>query len=57
MARLRQETDPDRAGLDRKALERLDGHFAREVDEGRLPGFLVAVARGGRVAHVTTYGR
>ncbi|MBT2409524.1 beta-lactamase family protein [Streptomyces sp. ISL-12] len=57
MARLRQETDPDEAGLDRGALERLDAHFAREVDAGRLPGFLVAVARGGRVAHLTAYGR
>ncbi|MGW0816261.1 serine hydrolase domain-containing protein [Streptomyces viridiviolaceus] len=56
MARLRQEIDPDEAGLDGKALDRLDRHCAREVDEGRLPGFLVAVARGGRVAHLTTYG-
>ncbi|GAA4786697.1 serine hydrolase domain-containing protein [Streptomyces ziwulingensis] len=56
MARLRQETDPDEAGLDGKALDRLDRHFAHEVDEGRLPGFLVAVARGGRVAHLTAHG-
>ncbi|MFJ5773101.1 serine hydrolase domain-containing protein [Streptomyces sp. NPDC093094] len=56
MARLRQDTDPHEAGLDAKALGRLDRHFAHEVDEGRLPGFLVAVARGGRVAHLTTYG-
>jgi CubicO group peptidase (beta-lactamase class C family) len=56
MAQLRQEADPREAGLDPRALERLDRHFAREVDEGRLPGFLVAVARGGRVAHLTTYG-
>ncbi|MEU1056743.1 serine hydrolase domain-containing protein [Streptomyces sp. NPDC005876] len=57
MAGLRQEIDPDGAGLDGKALDGLDRHFAREVDEGRLPGFLVAVARGGRIAHLTTYGR
>ncbi|MEU7099500.1 serine hydrolase domain-containing protein [Streptomyces longwoodensis] len=56
MARLRQEVDPSEAGLDEKALDRLDRHLAREVDEGRLPGFLVAVARGGRVAHLTTHG-
>ncbi|GGS40990.1 serine hydrolase domain-containing protein [Streptomyces griseoviridis] len=56
MVRLRQETEPDEAGLDGEALDRLDRHFAREVDEGRLPGFLVAVARRGRVAHLTTYG-
>ncbi|MET7290551.1 serine hydrolase domain-containing protein [Streptomyces griseoloalbus] len=56
MAVLRQETGPEEAGLDAGALERLDRHFARLVDEGRLPGFLVAVARGGRVAHLTAYG-
>ncbi|PAZ12623.1 serine hydrolase [Streptomyces sp. SA15] len=57
MARLRQEADPGEAGLDPKALDRLDQHFAHYVDEGRLPGFLVAVSRGGRVAHLTTHGR
>ncbi|MEU0228101.1 serine hydrolase domain-containing protein [Streptomyces sp. NPDC006284] len=57
MAPLRQEVDAGEAGLDTGALDRLDGHFAREVDEGRLPGFLVALARGGRVAHLTVHGR
>ncbi|GGW34811.1 serine hydrolase domain-containing protein [Streptomyces griseoloalbus] len=56
MAVLRQEAGPEEVGLDAGALERLDRHFARRVDEGRLPGFLVAVARGGRVAHLTAYG-
>ncbi|MFE9772174.1 serine hydrolase domain-containing protein [Streptomyces sp. NPDC005931] len=57
MTVLRQETGPEEAGLDPGALERLDRHFARQVDEGRMPGFLVAVARGGHVAHLTAYGR
>ncbi|WP_425245585.1 serine hydrolase domain-containing protein [Streptomyces sp. NEAU-NA10] len=56
MALLRQEADPREVGLDAKALDRLDQHIAHHVDEGRLPGFLVAVARGGRVAHLTTHG-
>ncbi|WP_329415291.1 beta-lactamase family protein [Streptomyces sp. NBC_00704] len=56
MALLRQEADPSEAGLDGKALERLDRHLARYVGEGRLPGFLLAVSRGGRVAHLTTHG-
>ncbi|MFE1925337.1 serine hydrolase domain-containing protein [Streptomyces asoensis] len=56
MALLRQEVDPGEAGLDAKALDRLDQHVAHLVDEGRLPGFLVAVSRGGRVAHLTTHG-
>ncbi|MDX2548299.1 serine hydrolase domain-containing protein [Streptomyces sp. WI04-05B] len=57
MAQLRQEVEPSEAGLDAKALDRLDQHFAHVVDEGHLPGFLVSVARAGRVAHLTTYGR
>ncbi|MEU8650762.1 serine hydrolase domain-containing protein [Streptomyces sp. NPDC048737] len=56
MAQLRQQVDPSEVGLDGKALDRLDQHVAHYVDEGRLPGFLVAVARGGRVAHLTTRG-
>ncbi|OQR62593.1 serine hydrolase [Streptomyces maremycinicus] len=57
MALLRQEVDPSEVGLDAKALDRLDQRLADFVDEGRLPGFLVAVARGGRVAHLTAHGR
>ncbi|MFF1447969.1 serine hydrolase domain-containing protein [Streptomyces sp. NPDC058274] len=56
MGHLQQEVEPSEAGLDPKALARLDQHFADEVDEGRLPGFLVAVSRHGQVAHLTTYG-
>ncbi|MEW1994087.1 beta-lactamase family protein [Streptomyces coelicoflavus] len=56
MPPLRQEIDAGAAGLDTEALDRLDLHFTRQVDEGRLPGFLVAVARGGRVAHLTVHG-
>ncbi|MFF7449016.1 MULTISPECIES: serine hydrolase [unclassified Streptomyces] len=57
MARLREEVDPGEVGLDVKALDRLDQHFAHYVDEGRMPGFLVSVARGGRVAHLTAHGQ
>jgi len=56
MGHLRQEVEPSETGLDPKALTRLDEHFARLVDDGRLPGYLVALSRHGRVAHLTTYG-
>ncbi|AVH55335.1 MULTISPECIES: serine hydrolase domain-containing protein [Streptomyces] len=56
MGHLRQEVEPREAGLDPAALARLDQHFARLVDDGRLPGYLVSVSRHGRVAHLTTYG-
>ena len=56
MAVLRQEADPGEAGLDPDALGRLDRELARRVDGGEMPGFLVALARAGRVAHLTAYG-
>ncbi|MGX1564810.1 serine hydrolase domain-containing protein [Streptomyces sp. NPDC055506] len=56
MAQLRNEVDPAEAGLDPKVLDDMDRHFTRLVDEGRLPGFLVSVARAGHVAHLTTHG-
>jgi CubicO group peptidase (beta-lactamase class C family) len=56
MAQLRQDAGPGEAGLDAKALDRLDEYLVRFVDEGRLPGFLVSLARGGRVVHLTTHG-
>ncbi|MSW65454.1 MAG: serine hydrolase, partial [Actinobacteria bacterium] len=49
------ETDPADVGLDAGRLARLDARLARWVDDGQLPGFLVTVARGGRLAHVGTH--
>jgi CubicO group peptidase (beta-lactamase class C family) len=34
----------------------LDAHFARYVDDGRLPGWLLTVSRHGRLVHVSRYG-
>ncbi|MET8575391.1 serine hydrolase domain-containing protein [Streptomyces sp. NPDC005012] len=53
---LRQEIGPDEAGLDPARLEELDRVLARHVDTGGLPGYLLSVARAGRVAWLTTYG-
>jgi len=57
MTELTVEVDPREVGLDPDRLARIDRHFARYVDDGRLPGWLVAVSRAGRLAHVSTYGR
>ncbi|HEY4463549.1 MAG TPA: serine hydrolase domain-containing protein, partial [Streptosporangiaceae bacterium] len=43
-------------GLDPSRLERIDRHFARYVDDGRLPGWLITVNRHGRLAHVSCRG-
>ena len=50
------EVDPAAVGLDRQRLGRLDAHFAHYVDGGLLPGWLILVTRGGRIAHLATYG-
>jgi CubicO group peptidase (beta-lactamase class C family) len=46
------EVDPAQAGFDAQRLERIDRHFGRYVDDGRLPGWLAVVARDGQVVHV-----
>ena len=57
MATLKPEIDPADVGLDAERLERLDRHLRSYVDDGRMPGWLVAVARHGQLAHVGTYGQ
>ena len=56
MSGLKADVDPAEVGLDPARLERLDKHFARYVDDGRLPGWLIAVSRHGRIAHVSACG-
>ena len=48
--------DPKEVGLDATRLKNIDKHFNRYVDEGRLAGYAVAVARHGKVAHFGMYG-
>jgi CubicO group peptidase (beta-lactamase class C family) len=54
---LEVEVEAGRVGLDAGRLRRIDRHFARYVDDGRLPGWLVLVSRRGRIAHLATCGR
>lgn len=56
MAKLQLDAEPSDVGLDAERLNRIERHFAAIVDEGRLPGFLVLVSRGGRVPYLATYG-
>jgi CubicO group peptidase (beta-lactamase class C family) len=51
------EVDPAEVGMDAGRLRRIDEHFARYVDDGRLPGWLALVSRRGRIAHLSTYGQ
>jgi CubicO group peptidase (beta-lactamase class C family) len=52
-----EKVDPADLGFDAGRLARIDKHFARYVDEGLLPGWLVLVARDGKVVHLSTCGQ
>jgi CubicO group peptidase (beta-lactamase class C family) len=56
VSELKAEVDPAEVGLDAERLGRIDGTFARYVDDGRLAGYLVTVSRHGKLAHVSGYG-
>ena len=51
-----RDTDPRQLGFDPGRLAKIDTHFARYVDEGRLAGWQIVVTRRGEVAHASTYG-
>ena len=56
MSQSQFEIAPAGAGFDPQRLQRLDRHFARYVDDGRLAGWQVLIARGGKIAHSSTCG-
>src|SRR3954466_3878008 len=52
MANLKVDVDPAEAGFDADRLSRVDTHFDRYVEDGRLPGWLAVVSRHGGIVHV-----
>lgn len=56
MSNLPLDVDPTEVGFDPSRLGRITDHFAKFVDDGRLPGWHIAVSRGGKVAYNATYG-
>ena len=53
---LKVDTDPAEVGFDARRLDRIREHFARYVDDGRLPGWLTVVTRRGKVAYLARHG-
>jgi CubicO group peptidase (beta-lactamase class C family) len=49
-------SDPAEHGFDPDRLRRIDTHFQRYVDDGRLAGWQVAVSRHGHLVHHATAG-
>ena len=56
MAQLKVDAEPEEVGFDPGRLQRIDAHFRRYVDDGRLAGWTIAVTRRGRVAHLSHHG-
>src|SRR5215467_13496940 len=54
---LTPEIEPAEVGLDAGRLARIDKHFGKYVDDGRLPGWLLTVSRHGKLAYVASYGQ
>ena len=55
-APLNVEVEARAAGFDEARLERIDRHFGRYVEDGRLPGWLLLISRGGKVVRLSTHG-
>ena len=47
---------PGTAGMSAERLQRLDNHFHKLVDEGKIAGVVTWVARRGQVVHEDAYG-
>ncbi len=56
MTELKVEVEPGAVGFDAARLARIESHFARYVDDGRLPGWLILVSRGGKIVYLGSYG-
>ncbi|MFA5775917.1 MAG: serine hydrolase domain-containing protein, partial [Ilumatobacteraceae bacterium] len=57
MNELRVQIEPKQVGFSADRLKRVDEYFRNYIDDGRLPGYTIAIARGGHIAHVSTYGQ
>lgn len=51
-----QTTPPEAVGLSPERLARIDAAMQRHVDEGRVAGLAVAIARRGRLAYLRCFG-
>lgn len=56
MTTLSVASDPATLGFDSSRLSRLDRHFDRYVEDGRLAGWQLAVTRRGKIAHTAKSG-
>ena len=48
--------EPEKVGLSSERLQRIAQVFQQEIDQGRLPGAIVLIARKGEVAYFESFG-
>ncbi len=48
--------DAEELGFDADRLRRIDTHFDKYVTDGKIPGYLITVAREGEIAHIGAGG-
>lgn len=48
--------EPDKVGLSPERLQRIGEIFQQEIEEGKLPGAIVLIARKGEVAYFESFG-
>ncbi|MCW0215766.1 MAG: beta-lactamase family protein [Pseudonocardia sp.] len=56
MTSLKIEAEAAEVGMDAARLGRIDPHFQRYVDDGKLAGYSLAIARRGKIVHLGQYG-
>ncbi|MFM8268358.1 MAG: serine hydrolase domain-containing protein [Ilumatobacteraceae bacterium] len=56
MTGLEIETPPEAVGMSSERLTRIDRHFQRYIDDGRLTGWQVVVSRRGSIVHHSVAG-
>ncbi|MFO7658850.1 MAG: serine hydrolase domain-containing protein, partial [Bacteroidales bacterium] len=56
-AQVLQQTEPERAGMSTERLKFLTATFQQYVDNGKLPGAVVLVARNNQIAYFQSFGK
>ena len=49
-------TAPEKVGMSKARLDQITTVFKADIDKGRLPGMVVAVARHGKLAYFEAFG-
>jgi len=57
MSALQIQAEPESVGMSSERLARIDRHFQHYIDDGRLPGWQIVVARHGKVVHHSISGQ